>query len=160
MENSSAKKDEGDTIQSLIAEYEFARDNRNHSDAVAWEMTAIVWGAQTLLLGFALEAISQRPAQPLVMLAGILGIVMCRFNAVVVLQTRNEVCKVMIQLCIEIEDRIPMLFKPQHRLTASYPSGLQSFWFKILNWSFVPVWVAVIARAGWLYCHHVSGSAS
>jgi hypothetical protein len=94
------------------------------------------------------------------MLAGILGIVMCRFNAVVVLQTRNEVCKVMIQLCIEIEDRIPMLFKPQHRLTASYPSGLQSFWFKILNWSFVPVWVAVIARAGWLYCHHVSGSAS
>jgi hypothetical protein len=38
-----------------IAEYEFARDNRGHADATAWEMTAIVWGGQTLLLGFILS---------------------------------------------------------------------------------------------------------
>jgi hypothetical protein len=153
MEDSHTGKDEGQIIQALIAEYGFASDNRNHGDAVAWEMTAIVWGGQTLLLGFALEAISQRSAQPLVVLAGVLGILMCCFNAVVV-RTRNEVCRVMIQVCIEIEDKIPMLFKPQHRLTASYPGGTQSLWFKILNWSFVPVWAVVIVRTGILYIYY------
>jgi hypothetical protein len=57
---------EDQRIQLLIAEYEFARDNRNHGDATEWEMTAIVWGAQTLPLGFILEAISniKRAALP------------------------------------------------------------------------------------------------
>jgi hypothetical protein len=146
-------------IQILLAEYEFARDNRNHADATLWEMNAIIWGAQTLLLGFTLEAVSHRPAQPLVMLVGVLGIVMCRFNAVVV-RTRNEVCKEMIDVCLKIEEKVPMLFKPQTYLKSSYPVGLQSKWFRRLNWSFVPVWVAVILRAAWLYCRHVPSGTS
>lgn len=138
----------------LLAEYEFARENRIQGDATAWEVTAIIWGGQTLLLGFVLEAISQPPAKLLIVGAGILGILMSRFNHVI-MRTRTEVCREMNKVCMEIEDRVPMLVKTQNRLDNKYPSGIQSRWFKILNWAFVPLWVLVIIQAGYLYVLHV-----
>lgn len=141
-------------FQILMAEYEFARDNRNQGDATAWEMTAIIWGGQTLLLGFALEAISNPSAQPLIVGVGALGILMCSFNHVV-MQTRTKVCNLMNKLCMEIEDRVPMVLKPQKRLDDEYVHGIQSRWFKYLNWAFVPMWVLVILRAGYLYALHL-----
>lgn len=149
-----------DPTQLLIAEYEFARDNRNHGDAAAWEMTAIVWGAQTLLLGFVLEAISNSDVQPLIVLVGVLGLVLCRFNYVVV-DTRNMVCNLMNEICAEIEkNTAQMLRKPQNRLNERYKPRIQSFWFNVVNWSFVVAWLAVIAMALWLLCHRHSSSVS
>src|SRR5580700_9125501 len=87
----------------LVAEYEFARDNRSTADATSWEMTAIVWGGQTLLLGFILEAVSNRDVQLLIALVGVLGLVLCRFNYVV-MRSRNIVCKEMNAICVEIEN--------------------------------------------------------
>jgi hypothetical protein len=43
MDNDKPEKEEIAT-QIALAEYEFARDNRNQADATFWEMTAIVWG--------------------------------------------------------------------------------------------------------------------
>jgi hypothetical protein len=134
----------------LLAAYEFARENRNQSDAAAWEMTAIVWGGQTLLLGFVLEAISNRDAQPLIVLAGVLGALMCGFNHVV-MRARNGICKSMVDICIEIEKSLSMPTKPQARLSEHYRPGTQRRWFRIINWVFLPVWLAVIAKAVWLY---------
>ena len=138
----------------LVAEYEFARDNRSTADATAWEMTAIVWGGQTLLLGFILEAISNRDVQLLIALVGVLGLVLCRFNHVVV-HTRNIVCNRMNKICREIENSTAeMLHKPQNRLDDVYPPGVQTLWFNIVNWLFVVAWLAVIAKVLWLFCHH------
>jgi hypothetical protein len=136
--------------QKLIAENEFARDNRIQGDASAWETTAIIWGGQTLLLGFALEAISKRPAQPLVVLLGILGVIMCVFNAKI-MKVRRDVCQYMIQVCTQIEEKLQMDFKPQSGLSKDYPKGFQTGWFGKLNWSFGIVWVLFMVRAAWLY---------
>lgn len=147
-------------IQFMIAEYEFARDNRNHGDATEWEMTAIVWGAQTLLLGFVLEAISNRDVQPLIVLVGVLGLVLCRFNYVVV-RTRNMVCNLMNGICRDIENSTPLMrHKPQNYLNERYPPRIQSFWFNVVNWLFVLVWLAVIVTVLWLLCHRHSPPAS
>jgi hypothetical protein len=144
----------------LIAEYEFARDNRGNADATAWEMTAIVWGGQTLLLGFVLEAISNRDVQLLIVLVGVLGLVLCRFNYVVV-TTRNLVCNAMNRICGEIENSTEeMLRKPQNRLNSVYPSRVQTLWFNVVNWVFAVAWLAVIAKTLWLFCYHQSSPMS
>jgi len=121
----------------VLAAYEFARDNRNHGDATLWEMTAIVWGAQTLLLGFILEAMSKRSVQLLIVFIGVLGLVLCRFNYVVV-RSRRMVCNLMNKICSEIEtNTTKMVYKPQNRLDAEYKRETQSRWFNIVNWVFV-----------------------
>ena len=142
----------------LIAEYEFARDNRSNADATAWEMTAIVWGAQTLLLGFVLEAISNRDAQPLITGVGVLGLLLSVFNYIA-MYARNKVCNTMIQICLRIEDRPEMEFKPQHFLNERYQRGIQSWSFYVMNAIFFLAWLAVIVWTAWLYCHNSSQSA-
>jgi hypothetical protein len=148
-----------DKTQFMIAAYEFARDNRSHADATAWEMTAIEWGAQTLLLGFVLEAISNRDSQVLIMLVGMLGLTMSVFNCVV-MAARNRVCEVMIRICLRIEEKPEMVFKPQKRLNRLYRPRIQTWSFRIVNSSFVPVWLWVIFQAGKLYFHHSSPSSN
>jgi hypothetical protein len=148
-----------DPTQFLIAEYEFARDNRNHADASAWEMTSIVWGAQTLLLGFVLEAVSNRDAQPLIMLIAVLGLVMTVFNYVV-MTARNRVCNLMNKICLLIEDRPEMVFKPQSYLNRFYRPRIQTVAFRIVNSLFILVWLAVFYAAGRLFFYHNSPSLS
>jgi hypothetical protein len=142
----------GDGNDLLLAQYEFARDNRGHADTSAWEMTSIVWGAQTLLLGFVLEAISNTDAQPLIIGVGVLGILLCIFNFRV-MQARNRVCNAMIRICLRIEIRLRMVLKPQHFLNRFYRRGIQRRWFYIVNTSFALAWLAVIVKACVLYFH-------
>jgi hypothetical protein len=136
----------------LVAEYEFARDNRSSADATAWEMTAIVWGAQTLLLGFVLEALSNRDVQVLIIFLGVLGIAMSGFNFVV-MRARNKVCKAMVKICSAIEDEPGIEFKPQHQIDIVYKPKRQTWAFGIVNALFVPMWLWVIYKAGCLYFH-------
>jgi len=141
-----------DQTSILLAEYEFARENRNQANTAAWEMTAIMWGGQTLLLGFALEAVEYRSAQPLIVVLSLLGIVLSCFNYVV-MQTRILVCHQMVDVCYEIEDLLPMVVKPQHRLNPLYPKKKQTRWFYAVNFIFAAAWILVGLRAGVFYCH-------
>jgi hypothetical protein len=147
---------DGSDRDSALHEYTFAYENRNQADASAWEMTAIMWGAQTLLLGFVLEAIGDRPAQPLIVFLVPLGIMLSYFSYVV-MRARRIVCLEMIRICCEIEDSVPMVVKPQSRLNKVYPAKkLQTFPFWIINLMLSAIWILVGLRALALYCHHWS----
>jgi hypothetical protein len=149
----SAHSLQPEEIQLLIAQYEFAHSNRSSADATAWEMTSIVWGGQTLLLGFVLEAIPNREAQFLIILVGVLGLLFCCFNHAV-MRSRNTVCNAMIDVCREIEQATPVMnFKPQERLDKIYEKRTQRTWFWMVNYSFAIVWLAVILTAMYLICH-------
>lgn len=50
----------------LLNEYERAQELAHHSDAVFWEITSIIWGANTLMLGFVLEAMGNCRAKLLI----------------------------------------------------------------------------------------------
>ena len=102
----------------LRAAYEFARETRDHGDALLWEVAAIVWGGQTLLLGFVLEAISgELQAQILILFIGVVGIVMAIFNHKI-MRTRSDVCLGMIEVMSDLENRLEMQIKPQQILSA------------------------------------------
>jgi hypothetical protein len=134
-------------VESLLGAYEFARETRDHGETVAWEVASIIWGGQTLMLGFVLEAISGKPqALLLVLIVSILGIVMMFFNNKI-LTARNTVCHLMNSLCSGIEDRLEMEFKPQCEITAKYKLGQQTKWYRILNSAFGIAWILVFLVA-------------
>jgi hypothetical protein len=142
-------------VDRIIAEYEFARESRSQADATAWEMTAIIWGGQTLLLGFVLEAIDSRFAQPLIMLLAVLGVLSSIFNEVV-MKARRTVAVEMVKVCSEAEDLLPGVLKPQHRLDIRYERGIQRRWFITINLAFVVIWVLTGLGAVFMFCHHLS----
>lgn len=114
-----------------------------------WEVAAIIWGGQTLLLGFVLEAISgSKSALALVVVVAIIGIVMAVFTKGVTAK-RAAVCRKMIEIMRQVEDQLEMPVKPQHEIDSTYggESRFQTKWSDRLNYSFVVAWIVVILVA-------------
>jgi hypothetical protein len=126
----------------LLAAYEFARENGTQADSMAWEMTAIIWGGQTLLLGFVLEAIGNSIAQPLIVLMCILGVFLALFNRAT-MRTRTFVARTMVETCRKIEVAVSMSIRPQEKLDSQYPAKRQSVWFDRVNYTFMVIWILV-----------------
>jgi hypothetical protein len=61
--------------------YERSEENAYHDDILMWEVTSITWGANTLLLGFILEALDKPEARPLIMVVSVVGIILTIFVA-------------------------------------------------------------------------------
>jgi len=128
--------------ESLLAAYSFAQESRNHNDLVAWEITAIVWGAQTLLLGFVLDALANKDSRPLILLTALLGIVLT-FSNNILLRKRSQVCEMMRSISVQIEDLLEdMEIKPQRALDRKYRRGTQRRAFFTISYSFYVVWIA------------------
>ncbi len=140
-EGSATREDE-----ILLAQYNFASDNRNHADASAWEMTSIVWGAQTLLLGFILEAMSNKDVQILIIVIGVVGLFLCGFNCLT-MGARNVVSNAMIRICLRVEEELEMTPGPQHFLNRVYWKRIQTWSFVVINILFAVAWVWVIVTA-------------
>jgi hypothetical protein len=65
--------------------YEMAQQSAEHHDTMLWEVTYIIWGSTTLLLGFVLEAIKQEP------LLSLITAVLSMFLSIMVLAFCNAV---------------------------------------------------------------------
>src|SRR5882724_771642 len=63
-------------IEKALRQYDQALQIGHHTDTIIHEVTAIVWGANTLLLGFILEVPCMREEQILVIVAAIVGVFM------------------------------------------------------------------------------------
>jgi hypothetical protein len=132
--------------ENLLEAYRCAREERAIADTLLWEVSAIIWGGQTLLLGFALEAISgSREALILIVAVAGIGIFMGFFNQRVT-KKRSEVCNKMVRAMSEIEEKLNMSIKPQALISAGYEVGSQTRWSNWLNRGFIIVWcfVAVV----------------
>ncbi|HEY1424394.1 MAG TPA: hypothetical protein VGF20_13135 [Candidatus Acidoferrum sp.] len=144
---------EEEKCKSLREAYTFAREERATADTLLWEVSAIIWGGQTLLLGFVLEAISgSHEALVLVIVVACIGIFMAFFNWQVT-KKRSGVCNLMVGVMSKIEDKLEMEFKPQAIISAKYKSGSQTFWSNLFNVLFGVAWAIVIFVAAFMLCH-------
>jgi hypothetical protein len=130
--------------QDLRDAYEFARETRGEADTILWEVAAIIWGGQTLLLGFVLEAISGSvQALILIVCVSSVGMLMTVFNEKI-MSTRSYVCRTMVRTMAELEVSLGMEIKPQQRLSQDYPTGLQRRWASRVNYTFGVAWAIVL----------------
>jgi hypothetical protein len=85
--------------------YELAQQSAEHHDTLLWEVTYVIWGSTTLLLGFVLETIEQEPFLALMtaLLSIFLSVMVLHF-AMLYRQVRNA----KYAICKEIEDALKM----------------------------------------------------
>jgi hypothetical protein len=85
--------------------YQQAQQSAEHHDTLLWEVTYIVWGSTTLLLGFVLEAIKTQPR--LCFVTAVLSIFVTIMVLVLALSFR-KVRNVRWKTCHQIESDLGM----------------------------------------------------
>jgi hypothetical protein len=139
-------------IQIRLAEYERSQEVGHHTDTIIHEVTAIVWGANTLLLGFILEVPCEPNRQVPVIVASLIGIAMSAYVPWVHSLTKR-IQRIAYRICRTIEDEVPLPHRLNNEIHADYPSwkpGLAAVWF--LTILFVGAWLAILIRSGVCLC--------
>jgi hypothetical protein len=123
--------------------YERAQDAAFHSDEVMWQVTAIIWGANTVLLGFVLEAIRARFVASLIV-SSVVGMVLTAFVARVCAVAKvaksvgYEICQT-----IEKHSDFPEQLRIHTRIDKHYPKGFGSRWVYGISIIFGLLWLGV-----------------
>ena len=150
MENSQSAPVDARTdnlrVEKMLAEYELSQDVGHHTDMVIHEVTAIVWGANTLLLGFILEVNCDSDNQKLVLVAAVLGFLMSAYVPLVMHWTKKGQ-RIAYAICREIEDELPMAHRLNIRIHGEYPKwkpGQVVVW--VLNYFFFSLGLCLSAR--------------
>lgn len=131
----------------MLAEYERAQEIGHHTDTVIHEITAIVWGANTLLLGFILEVNCDSDNQKLVVAAAVIGFLMSVYVPLVMHWTKKSQ-RIAYATCRQIEDELPLAHRLNNRIHEEYPKwrpGQVAVW--VLTVFFVIAWICVVVHA-------------
>jgi hypothetical protein len=141
------EENENVSEENLRCEYDQALGIAHHSDGIIHEVTAVVWGANTLLLGFILEVPCESDNQKLVVVASVVGLLMSLYVPLVhILAKRGQ--RIAYATCREIEKELPFRYKLHTAIHAVYPKRRPG-WIAILALSvvFVCAWAYVVHHA-------------
>jgi hypothetical protein len=143
----------GPTSSDLMSVYECSQEAAYHSDTVMWEVTAIIWGANTLLLGFILEALEDPRALKIIIPISIIGMILTAFVARVC-AVATVAKKAGFGICREMEKTFPERFRLHTTIDKDYPKGMGRTWVYGISSAFGIVWLIVLFYAAWLLlCH-------
>lgn len=127
--------------------YERAEETAYHTDFVIYEVAAIVWSANTLLLGFILEVPLVPAKQAPVVAAAIIGLFLTIY-----VPFASWFMKIgqkhAYSLCREIEKRrVPPWLHLHNPIHAIYPKAVGRISMAVISLLFVGVWMYVLQRA-------------
>jgi hypothetical protein len=129
--------------------YGHAQKAAYHTDKIMWDVTGILFGANTLLFGFILTAAEGRRAVPL-LVASVLGVGLTGFTAHVC-NTARVAKDVGYGICRRIEAGFPEAdhgLRLHTMIDERYPKGMARNWVYGLCIAFFLVWVGVFLF-GW-----------
>jgi len=149
MDMAGGPKDElkGLEIEKVLREYDQALTIGHHTDTIIHEVTAIVWGANTLLLGFILEVPCNPKEQILVVVAAFVGIFISVYVPWVHHWTKKSQ-SVAYDVSKQIETDISLTHRLHTRIAEIYPKwkpGLKAVW--VLTGVFILAWGCVLWHA-------------
>jgi hypothetical protein len=127
-------------------EYEQAQAMAQHSDAVFYEVAAIVWSANVLLLGFMLEVPLKRHTQGPVLCAAILGFFLTLYVPFVLGLTKKGQL-LAFSVCQRAEVRYGFKYRLHNRIDRIYPKKRGRWGVCVVTCAFVVVWLYMAARA-------------
>ena len=124
--------------------YERAQDAAFHSDEVMWQITAIIWGANTVLLGFVLDAMHTRSVLALIV-SSVVGMVLTAFVARVC-AVAKVAKSVGFEICRTIEKHsdFPEHLRLHTRIDKRYPRGFGRRWVYGISITFGLLWLGVL----------------
>jgi hypothetical protein len=121
--------------------YQQAQQSAEHHDTLLWEVTYIVWGSTTLLLGFVLEAIKTQPR--LCFVTAVLSIFVTIMVLVLALSFR-KVRNVRWKTCHQIESDLGMQWLHRKKITQE---GVQTRWYVATTLALIVTWLFVICES-------------
>ena len=133
--------------------YEMALETAHHSDTLIYEVAAIVWSANALLLGFVLEVPLEAERQSLVFWTAIVGIFFSAYVPFVQWLAKKGQRKA-FELCREIERKeLPHWLQLHNQIHAIYPKlrGQVAIW--TVSTLFTLLWLCVLRQA-WISLHN------
>jgi len=155
MDESNGSEDESKNrmeIEKALREYDQALEIGHHNDIIINEVAAIVWGANTLLLGFVLEVPCHSKNQRLVIVAAVLGVFLSLYVLLVhKLAKINQ--KKAYEIARQIERDLSFPYQINIKISDNYPKwkfGLKAVW--AVTVAFVLAWVSVLWNAFACFC--------
>jgi hypothetical protein len=144
-DNEKCEKPPGDW-PALI--YERAQENAFHADVIAYEVAAIVWSANVLLLGFIFEVPLTPARQKPVVAAAIVSLFFTSYVPYVMQLTKIGQ-RLAREICREIEERekLPTWLRFHTRVHEIYPQRRGQYAVYTITAVFVLLWIYVIVRA-------------
>jgi hypothetical protein len=139
----SPLQEQASRTDKVLAEYELAQETAHHSDVIIHEVAAIVWGANTLLLGFILEMPVDSDKRTLVIAAAVIGIFLTAFVPYVQYLTKKGQV-IAYRICREIEAQEALPHRLNTQIHDSYPlkAGQKAIW--VISAVFALSWLWVI----------------
>ena len=137
--------------------YERSQETFHHDDTFMWEVASIIWGANTLLLGFTLEAIHDPLARPLIIATSVIAIALTFFvNHFFSLAKVGQ--HIAHEMCRAIEAKFfPAELALHTKIHEKYENPCSRVWFCFyaksrtwvhwITWLFVAVWLFVLCWA-------------
>jgi hypothetical protein len=138
-------------LSTILNAYERAQEVAHHSDIVIWEVTALIWSANTLLLGFIIEAIKIPEAQVLIVALSVLGGVLTFFVSKVWSLGKIGQHTAFAQ-CQDIEKQFPENVRLHTKIHAKYPPQAAQKWVHAITKLFLGVWAITFFAALRLLC--------
>lgn len=138
--------------------HERASESAYHADILMWELASIIWGANTLLLGFILEAIDNAHARLLIIPTCVVGVVLTLFVAH--LFHLGKIGQgIAYGMCREIERDFPEKLRLHSTIHADYENparrswlfgivrGKAKHWVGVITVLFLCLWLGTLAWA-------------
>ncbi len=133
--------------------YERAQESAFHADAITYEVAAIVWSANVLLLGFILEVPLTPAGQKPVFAAALVSLFFSAYVPYVMSLTKigqalaREICRE-----IEEKEQLPDWLRFHTRVHKIYPQRRGQFAVYTITAVFFVLWFYVGLRALWCIC--------
>jgi hypothetical protein len=133
----------------LLVEYEQAQESAQYHDNLNWEVTSIIWGASTLLIGFIVEAICNgNPSVQLVIAAtAVLGLVLT-WTSCYLMWRNNKRMNDLYLVCQLIECKLSLPHsihcEAKKRVHERRWSGLQKRLYVGVSIWFSLVWILIL----------------
>jgi len=130
----------------LLSVYERAQDATYHTDLILWQIAAIVWSANAVLLGLVLQFYNGQSTPWLVLLVSAIGMVLTIFVARVC-YVAKVVKGVGYPMCQEIEKQFVAELRLHTKIDEKYPKGMARNWVMGITALFVFSWLCIFIAA-------------
>jgi Ca2+/Na+ antiporter len=135
-----------DRLQIWLAEYDHAREVAHHNDIIIYQVAAIVWAANAVLLGTDSRIRPTLDSHLAAIAVSTLGIVLSMF-VIVVFRLLKRPQHIAFKVCQQIENEIPHSHRLHQRIDRKYPKGAAGVWFCVITILFVSIWASRLAQS-------------
>lgn len=110
--------------EAILAVYESAQESARHSDILMWQVAAIIWGANAVLMGFIFDAIGEKHLYRGAAVASLVGLALT-FFVLYFFSIAKIAQRIAYEKCREIECEFPEAIRLHSKIHCVYEGSVR-----------------------------------